>query len=202
MDEAPDYYELLQISPNAEPETVHRVYRLLAQRVHPDNAATGDAGQFRELHEAYAVLSDPERRAKYDVQYHEKLRDRWRLVGQGASGTGDLTAAENDVALEQMYRLTVLDLLYARRRMEPRNPGIFDLDLESLTGRPREHIEFTLWYLAQRKFVTRGDSSRLTITAEGIDYLEAHYQANLQRRRIAAVSAPGTSAEPSGSSGG
>jgi curved DNA-binding protein CbpA len=35
--ETPDYYEILQISPTAEPETVHRVYRLLAQRCHPDN---------------------------------------------------------------------------------------------------------------------------------------------------------------------
>ena len=32
-----DYYEVLQISPNADPDTVHRVYRLLAQRFHPDN---------------------------------------------------------------------------------------------------------------------------------------------------------------------
>ena len=40
--ELTDYYELLQISPNAEPETIHRVYRLLAQRFHPDNGQTGD----------------------------------------------------------------------------------------------------------------------------------------------------------------
>ena len=44
-----DYYEVLQISPNAEPETVHRVFRLLAQRFHPDNAETGNEAQFRTL---------------------------------------------------------------------------------------------------------------------------------------------------------
>ena len=38
----PDYYEFLQISPNAEPETIHRVYRFLAGRYHPDNPDTGD----------------------------------------------------------------------------------------------------------------------------------------------------------------
>ena len=37
-----DYYELLQISPNAEPETVNRVFNKLAQRYHPDNPETGD----------------------------------------------------------------------------------------------------------------------------------------------------------------
>ena len=64
--QAVDYYEILQISPNAEPETVHRVFRLLAQRYHPDNAETGNEAQFRVLNEAYRVLSDPEQRARYD----------------------------------------------------------------------------------------------------------------------------------------
>ena len=41
-----DYYELLQISPNAEPETVHRVFKMLAQRYHPDNPETGDTERF------------------------------------------------------------------------------------------------------------------------------------------------------------
>ena len=40
--DVPEYYELLQISPNAEAETVHRVYRLLAARYHPDNPHTGN----------------------------------------------------------------------------------------------------------------------------------------------------------------
>ena len=53
MSEQVDYYELLQISPNAEPETIHRVYRLLAQRYHPDNRETGNAQKFRQLHDAY-----------------------------------------------------------------------------------------------------------------------------------------------------
>ncbi len=189
MDATPDYYELLQISSNAEPETIHRVYRLLAQQVHPDNPSTGDANRFRMLHEAYAVLSDPERRAQYDVAYHKIRQDRRRLFSQGVEGEGNGTAEENDVSMERLYRLTVLDLLYARRRLEPRSPGIFDMDLEGLTGRPREHLEFTVWYLVQRKYVVRADNSQLTITAEGAQFLEENYQTNLQRRRIAATSA-------------
>jgi len=190
VDYIPDYYELLQISPNAEADTIHRVYRLLAQRVHPDNTLTGDAAEFRKLHEAYEVLSDPERRAQYDVAYHKKRNDRWRLVAQSGESANGGTQVENDLALEQMYRLAVLDLLYARRRLEPRSPGIFDLDLEGLTGRPREHLEFTVWYLVSKRFLTRGDNSQLTITADGIDYLEQHYQSNLQRRRLPASTLP------------
>jgi DnaJ-class molecular chaperone len=62
-EKAVDYYELLQVSASAEPETINRVYRLLAQRYHPDNRETGDEGRFREITEAYRVLSDPEKRA-------------------------------------------------------------------------------------------------------------------------------------------
>ncbi len=41
-----DYYEFLQISPNAELSTIHRVYRFLASRFHPDDPETGDAAKF------------------------------------------------------------------------------------------------------------------------------------------------------------
>ena len=64
-DEIPDYYELLQVSASAELETIHRVYRLLAQRYHPDNQETGNPPRFREISEAYRVLSDPEERARF-----------------------------------------------------------------------------------------------------------------------------------------
>ena len=75
-----DYYEVLQVSPSAEPETIHRVYRLLAQRYHPDNQQSGNAERFRILHEAYTVLNEPERRARYDITYAEKNQQRWRLA--------------------------------------------------------------------------------------------------------------------------
>jgi curved DNA-binding protein CbpA len=174
-----DYYELLQISPNAEPETIHRVYRLLAQRLHPDNGETGNAAQFRIVSEAYQVLSDPERRAQYDVTNLRQRQERWRLVAKGSE-------AENDFEAEQLVRLTVLEVLYTRRRIEPDSPGLSPLDLETMIGRAREHLEFTIWYLAQKKFVTRSDNSLLVITAEGVEHLERNYQDNLQRRRITA----------------
>jgi len=42
----PDYYEILQISPNADTDTIHRVFQLLAARLHPDNPQTGDRDKF------------------------------------------------------------------------------------------------------------------------------------------------------------
>jgi curved DNA-binding protein CbpA len=179
--EAPDYYELLQISPNADPETIHRVYRLLAQRYHPDNQHTGDDTRFRALVEAYELLTDPERRAKYDVLYHEVRKNRFQAVS-----TPD--RADNPIEIEQMIRLTVLEVLYERRRTEPSKAGVFVLDLEELTGHAREHLEFTLWYLTRKSFISREDNSKLSITAEGIDYLEAQFLMNGPRKRLEAHS--------------
>lgn len=183
-DEATDYYEVLQISPNAEPDTIHRIYRLLAQRFHPDNAETGNDARFRVIHEAYTVLSDPEKRAQYDVTYHRLRQDRWRLVSSGES-------SENDFELERSVRLTLLEVLYTRRRVEPGDPGLYAADLESMTGRPREHLEFTIWYLVQKKMVQRDDMSRLYITADGVEHLEQNYGLNLQRKRLTAKSGQG-----------
>ncbi|HEY3739311.1 MAG TPA: J domain-containing protein, partial [Bryobacteraceae bacterium] len=69
-DAGADYYELLQLNQKADPDTIHRVYRILAQRYHPDNSETGDVQMFRRLLEAYAVLTDPEKRAVYDLSLH------------------------------------------------------------------------------------------------------------------------------------
>jgi curved DNA-binding protein CbpA len=184
MDQVPsvDYYEVLQVNPSAEPETIHRVYRMLAQRFHPDNQDTGNESRFRELTEAYHVISDPERRARYDLVHEMQRRERWRLIAHAADG-------ENDFAAEQRLRITVLEMLYTQRRVEPAKPGIFPLDLEKLTGRPREHLEFTTWYLVQKKFVQRSDNSMLVISADGVEHLETNYQSTTPQnvRRLRAV---------------
>ena len=177
-----DHYEMLQVSASAEPETIHRVYRLLAQRFHPDNGETGNDTRFRLITEAYHVLSDPEQRARYDVGYQRQRQERWRLVSQAAE-------SENDFSIERQFRLTVLEVLYTRRRLEANEPGIFISDLEKLTGGPREHLEFTVWFLLQMKLVVRADNSLLVITATGVEHLEDNYQAALQAKRLLAQNA-------------
>jgi curved DNA-binding protein len=178
--QAEDWYETLQISPNADADTIQRVFRLLAQKFHPDNQQTGDAERFRKLHEAYLVLNDPEQRAKYDAGHEGIRKERWRFAATGAPG-------DNDFDLEQQMRCVVLEILYTRRRTEPGKPAMSNLDLSELTGQPREHLEFTFWYLAQRKLVTRDDQSNLTITAEGVDYLEQQAGTKVRRRLSAVV---------------
>ena len=174
-----DYYEVLQVNPTAEPDTIHRVYRLLAQRFHPDNRETGNASRFREISEAYHVLSNPETRAQYDAVHHERQQERWRLVSNGHE-------SENNFEIEQNQRLTVLEVLYTQRRVDSSATGMFLLEIERLTGEPREHLEFTIWYLSQKDLVQRSDGSRFMITAQGVDYLEENYRTVARQRRLAA----------------
>jgi molecular chaperone DnaJ len=62
-----DYYQLLQVPPDASAEDVKRAYRRLAREYHPDrNPDPGAREQMAEINRAYEVLSDPERRARYD----------------------------------------------------------------------------------------------------------------------------------------
>jgi curved DNA-binding protein CbpA len=175
-DQSVNYYEVLQISPNADGELIQRVFRLLARRYHPDNQRTGSATLFRQLHEAYTVLSDPERRAHYEAIHEAQRQQHWRVV----AGAG---RAENDFEAEQALRMTLLEVFYTRRRLEPRAPHLFPTELEGLTGTPREHLEFTTWFLVQKSLLTRTDNSSLTITASGIEYLEHYYLENVRRRR-------------------
>jgi len=64
-----DYYQILGVSPDASPEEIKRAYRRLALRYHPDRNP-GDKGaeeKFKEISEAYSVLIDPDKRARYDA---------------------------------------------------------------------------------------------------------------------------------------
>jgi DnaJ-class molecular chaperone len=63
-----DHYEVLGVSRSAGTSDIRRAYRALALRYHPDVCAGADAGwRFREVADAYDVLHDPARRARYDA---------------------------------------------------------------------------------------------------------------------------------------
>jgi hypothetical protein len=159
-----DNYEILQISPNADSETIQRVFRMLAQRYHPDNSDTGDGKVFQRVLHAYRVLSDPEQRVSYDVRHQASRALRWKIFDQSKSAQG--------VEGEKRKRWGLLSLLYTKMIEEPRQPGIMLRDLEELLGCPREHLEFTVWYLKQKGHIAGPDNGRYTITASGVDLLE------------------------------
>jgi len=64
-----DLYEILQVSPNAEPEVIEAAYRRLARKYHPDvNPSPDAAARMKEINWAYEILSDPQKRAMHDAQ--------------------------------------------------------------------------------------------------------------------------------------
>jgi curved DNA-binding protein CbpA len=165
-----DFYEAMQISPNAEPETVHRVYKLLAARLHPDNPETGNLDAFLELNRAYEALSDPVLRKSYDEEHADRRSQPLKEFDS------------RDFAIgydgESNRRLGVLFLLYKRRRADPEKPGMSLLDLEGVMATPREHLAFTTWYLREKQFVRLDELSSLLITAQGVDHVEKNLASN------------------------
>ena len=163
--EIPDYYEFLEISPQATQETIHRVYRYLASRYHPDSSGTGDLDKFTQLSAVYKVLSDPARRAEYNAQ----RATHPRAIQDPLSSTIDFL---DQVEGEQNRRLAVLTILYYRRRMCANEPEVSLAEIERRMGFPRDYLDFTTWYLTKRRFITRADNSDFTLTVEGVDFIE------------------------------
>jgi curved DNA-binding protein len=87
---ARDYYDVLGVSRDAGPDELQQAFRKLARQNHPDvNRDPGAEERFKEVNEAYSVLSDPDTRRKYD-RFGEDFRrvpDDWEeRVGAGAGG--------------------------------------------------------------------------------------------------------------------
>src|ERR1035437_186364 len=167
-----DHYETLQISPNAHLDTIHRVYRILAQRFHPDNVETGDSEMFRALIDGYRILSDPEKRAAFDIEHRTTRRLTWKIFDQTASAQG--------VEAERPKRSGILSLLYRKRIAMPDQPAMNLKEFEELLGVPKEHLEFTLWYLKDGQFIARTDNGRFSITLKGVDLAESLSEARTE----------------------
>jgi curved DNA-binding protein CbpA len=157
-----DLYDFLQISPTADSDTIHRVYQYFAARYHPDNQESGDAGMFRQVKMAYDVLSNRARRAEYDS----------RRKAETAKPLSSSVNFLDDQEGELNRRMAVLVILYHQRRRSPNQPSVTLKEIEERMGMPRDLLDFTLWYLQQKGYLSRTDNALYSLSVEGVDFIE------------------------------
>jgi curved DNA-binding protein CbpA len=159
-----DYYEDLQVSSNADIETIERVYRLLAKRYHPDNNGTGNAEKFNIITTAYRELSDPVKRAAFDVKYEKERIHQFINISKASCSEGFET--------DRQIRHSILSILYVEIRKDPTHPGIGLWQLEKFLGWPEKILEFHTWYLKEKGWIKPTDTGGYAITASGVDVVE------------------------------
>ena len=181
-----DYYEILQLSPNADQDTIERVYRLLAKKYHPDSVNGGDLEKFVGITEAFKVLSNPVKRADYDATYDRDRTERMVFL----YGQSDFDENHDDRKIRQ----GVLSLLLSARRRDSMNPGVGVFELEKYLRTPEKHLEFHVWYLKEKGWIERTDNGQWAITAAGVDEAmkNGHYDGNGRRLLNAGEKSDGT----------
>ena len=174
-----DYYETLEISPNANSDTIERMFRYLAQRYHPDNQESADRCRFDLVLEAHGALKDPVKRAQYDLAYRRNSRARSELIQEASDSEG----IERDVDIQNK----ILALLYVKRRKNVREPGIGDIEMERLLGCNDTYLDFHIWYLREKRWIIKGDDGRFAITIEGVERVGSEHKSETARKLLAAA---------------
>lgn len=134
---AQDYYQILGVERNADDATIKKAYRKLAMKYHPDrNPDDKEAEEkFKEIGEAYEVLSDADKRAAYDRMGHEAFKNGGMGGAGGAGGFGGFADPMDIFA--QMFGGSGFGGFGgfgggSRRQANPRRPGSdlrYDLDI-------------------------------------------------------------------------
>ena len=107
-----DPYSVLGVSSNASDQEIKRAYRELARKYHPDNYANNPLAdlaeeKMKEINEAYEILSDPEKRKKYDdqqqvAQPHETFKKKTKTTTHTPTG-GQVDFSQMQSGFEQFF---------------------------------------------------------------------------------------------------
>ncbi|MDT7868308.1 MAG: DnaJ domain-containing protein [Candidatus Pacebacteria bacterium] len=128
-----DYYEILGVPENASEEEIKRAFRELAKKYHPD-VPGGDAEKFKEILEAYRVLSDPKLRKEYDVQRKWKTKAGFDFAPGGFTFSYDLFSDLEDYLRKVFFEEDFEDLFGSWfKKKEKKDLNIYlnlEIDLE------------------------------------------------------------------------
>ncbi|KAK7402594.1 hypothetical protein QQX98_011665 [Neonectria punicea] len=167
-----DHYAVLQIPPTADEATIKSAYRRLARLKHPDkNTNTPEAtAEFQQLTTAYAILSDKNKRRRFDLRYKSIRKTK------SANSLGDSSTSKDDTENGSPPQARV-DKTYhphiEQTRMQEEDVGEFDTDLQQMESKKRklqhEHSEAT---------------RDVQIKQSGIDSLEAEHEQEITKERL------------------
>jgi hypothetical protein len=153
-----DHYSILGVAPDADLETIRAACDRLTEKF------SGEETKVDALKQAYEVLSDPDLRAAFDKVKGVDIE----VGGPKFSGAEFFQALEQSAGL----RAAVLSILYDRRRVKSFKPSLSMRHMDAMVNVSGEALNFALWYLKKRGFVTYDDKSSMEITVEGMDFLE------------------------------
>ena len=95
------------------------------------------------------------------MQYHHNAEYHWNLVEEAGQW--------EDFETDEIIQARILSMLYVKRKRDLHNPGSANFEIEQLTGCPNEILDFHLWYLREKGWISRMEDGLLAITADGID---------------------------------
>ncbi len=147
-----DYYKILEVSENADKAAIKSSYRKLARKYHPDVSGKAGEDKFKEINEAYEVLSDPKKREEYDKIRRGYANRRARSQGPGyerVSYDGDGFGDWGNIFEDLFSQAGADGASTTRTRTRPQNV-------------PEETVTLTLEQVAQ------GVSLPITVTEPGV----------------------------------
>ena len=170
---AKNHYEILELSSNANQDTIERMFRYLATKHHPDSG--GDKEKFSTLLKAFEVLRDPVSRSAYDSKIQQQHAENKALVDHARE-------AGPDAAVRQQ----LLQLFYARRRQAVGSAAIGSVTIEKEMNLSEEMLEFHLWFFREKGWIKREEDGGLAITATGVERVEA---GEIRAKKLARIDA-------------
>jgi curved DNA-binding protein CbpA len=151
-----DHYEVLGIDPKADDDAIRAAHAELSRK------HAGDAEKLGSLSLALEVLTDPDLRRGFNKLKGIEIQEVVKFSADFFDG----------VSRDAGVRMTLLCLLYDRRRTKSYTPSISNRQLEAMLEVAPEEMAFAVWYLKQRSLVTNDDKSALQITVAGIDLVD------------------------------
>lgn len=162
-----DYYELIQVSPDCEPRILEVAYHYFAKMYHPDNPATANMEKFQQVVDAYGVLRDPQKRAKYDSIYAERQGHPIPSPAPSAEFGLDEDTAVADADMHNRILLS----LYKQRRERPGDAGVVGWLLQEKLECAEDLFDFHVWYLKSKGLIDINEQGQLAINVAGVDHV-------------------------------